>query len=178
MYGRNPLLSSGLVLAGANVSAERGLLTAEEVTGLDLSGVRLAVLSACDTALGAQAGWQGVQGLQRAFHEAGAQHLLASLWSVDDAATSVLMEEFYTQLWVNEQPPAEALRRAQLTVLKGPQRVQKRALLLREALAKRGVSEQALESRGLGKTPVRLPADKGGDRSPVVWWAAWVLSGQ
>ena len=49
-------------LAGANEDEQRGLLTAEEVAGLDLSGVRLVVLSACETALGRQAGWQGVAG--------------------------------------------------------------------------------------------------------------------
>jgi CHAT domain-containing protein/Tfp pilus assembly protein PilF len=179
-FGRNPLLASGLVLAGANESAERGLLTAEEVAGLDLSGVRLAALSACQTALGQQAGWQGVQGLQRAFHEAGAQHLLASLWSVHDAATSVLMEEFYEQLWAKKQPPAEALRRAQLAVLTGPDRVLRRVRELRAELARRGIPEHALAARGLGKQAVALP--RGGQtpaaRSPVAWWGAWVLSGQ
>src|SRR6185369_15082976 len=107
-------------------SDERGRLTAEEVTGLDLSGVRLATLSACQTALGKQGGWQGVQGLQRAFHEAGCRNLLASLWSVSDPATSVLMEDFYANLWQKKLPPAEALRQAQLAVLKGPDRVRKR----------------------------------------------------
>jgi CHAT domain-containing protein/tetratricopeptide (TPR) repeat protein len=178
-FARNPLLVSGLVLAGGNEDAEAGRLTAEEVAGLDLSGVRLAVLSACQTAQGREAGWQGVQGLQRAFHEAGAKTLLASLWSVSDAATSVLMEEFYTQLWGKNLPPMQALRRAQLFVLNHPERVGRRARELRELLAKRGVAEGALAARGLGKRAGMLPAGaaKARGRSPVAWWAPWVLSG-
>jgi CHAT domain-containing protein len=179
-FGRNPLLASGLVLAGANRSEEQGLLSAEEVAGLDLGGVRLAALSACQTALGKQAGWQGVQGLQRAFHDAGARQLLASLWSVHDGATSVLMEEFYTQLWVKKQLPAQALRLAQLAVLRDPGRVLARAKQLSAVLAKRGIGEQVLEARGLGKKAVAVAAGNGARQpgSPVAWWAAWVLSGQ
>jgi CHAT domain-containing protein len=142
--------------------------------------VRLAVLSACQTALGRQAGWQGVQGLQRAFHEAGAKTLLASLWSVSDAATVVLMEEFYTQLWEKKKPPVQALRQAQHFVLKNPGRVEKRARELRALLLKRGSGEDALEARGLGKKAAELPAGGGAapeKRSPVSWWAPWVLSG-
>jgi CHAT domain-containing protein len=180
-FGRNPLLVSGLVLAGANESNERGRLTAEEVAGLDLSGVRLAALSACQTALGKQAGWQGVQGLQRAFHEAGARHLLASLWSVHDAATSVLMEQFYARLWGKQKPsPTEALRQAQLFVLNHPDAVLKRAGELRAELVKRGISEPVLEARGFHKKALTLPPggkDRTPPRSPPAWWAAFVLSG-
>jgi CHAT domain-containing protein len=80
---------------GANRSAAQGILTAEEVADLDLRGVGLAVLSACDSRLGKQAAIEGVLGLQRTFQASGAQSLLISLWSVNAAATSVLMEEFY-----------------------------------------------------------------------------------
>jgi CHAT domain-containing protein len=119
-----------------------------------------------------------VQGLQQGFHQAGARNVLASLWSVSDAATSVLMEEFYDQLWVKKKPPLEALRQAQLAVLRDPQRIQKRTAELRQQLKKLGLSESALASRGLGKKAVALvggPAKK--RRSPVAWWGAWVLSG-
>jgi CHAT domain-containing protein len=178
-FARNPLLVSGLVLAGGNEDTEGGRLTAEEVAGQDLGGVRLAALSACETALGRQAGWQGVQGLQRAFHEAGARNLLASLWSVSDPATSVLMEQFYSRLWQKKLAPPEALRQAQLFVLNQPARVRQRARELHDSLAKRGFPEEALQARGLGKKAVAMSPGgaKGPKRSPVAWWGPWVLSG-
>src|SRR5262249_36363776 len=108
-YGRNPQLLSGLVLAKANAEPERGLLSAEEVSRLDLRGTDLVVLSACDTGLGKVAGGEGVLGLQRAFQSAGARATVCSLWSVSDAATSVLMEHFYKHLWEKKQAPAQAL---------------------------------------------------------------------
>ena len=115
------------------------VLTAEEVGGLDLSGCELAVLSACETSLGREAGGEGVLGLQRAFHTAGARTVVASLWKVDDAATSVLMERFYTNLWVEKMPKLEALRQAQLAVLNDPGLVQaRRAELANGAGSARG----------------------------------------
>jgi tetratricopeptide (TPR) repeat protein/CHAT domain-containing protein len=181
-YYRNPLLSSGLVVAGANHFPDKGILTAEEVADLDLRGVELAVLSACETGLGPVAGGEGVLGLQRAFQAAEARTLITSLWSVNDAATSVLMEEFYVNLWQKKLPKLEALRQAQLTVLRHPERVEQRSRELRDVLVKRGVSEAQLAQRGLGQQPVALP--EGGRiepgtprRSPPAWWAAFVLSG-
>jgi CHAT domain-containing protein len=169
---------SGLVLAGANRSAAQGILTAEEVADLDLRGVELAVLSACDTGLGKQAAGEGVLGLQRAFQAAGARSLLISLWGVNDAATSVLMEEFYTNLWSKKMSKLQALQQAQRTVLRDPDRVAQRARKLRKLLAKRGVSEAVLRSRGIGKQAGDLP--RGGKvqkRSHPALWAAFVLSG-
>jgi CHAT domain-containing protein len=109
---RNPLLLSGLVLSGANESYEKGILTAEEVSSLDLRGVELAVLSACQTGLGRVDPGEGVLGLQRGFQRAGALSMAVSLWSVNDAATSVLMEEFYTNLWVKKLSKLKALQQA------------------------------------------------------------------
>jgi CHAT domain-containing protein len=95
-------------------------MTAEKVASIDLAGCELAVLSACETGLGATAGGEGVLGLQRAFHQAGCRTVVASLWRVDDAATRALMGRFCTNLWARKQPPLEALREAQLSVLDDP----------------------------------------------------------
>jgi CHAT domain-containing protein len=179
-FARNPMLLSGLVLAGANRDPNKAVLTAEEVSGLDLRGAELVVLSACQTGLGKQTPVEGVLGLQRGFHEAGARALAASLWDVSDAATSVLMEQFYHHLWGAQAPgKLEALRRAQLAVLRDPARVEKRRQELRDALAKRGVAEAVLQTRGLGQKAGKPEVDVegGSGRSHPAWWAAFVLSG-
>jgi CHAT domain-containing protein/tetratricopeptide (TPR) repeat protein len=173
----NPMLLTSLVLAGVNDKGEEGYLSAEEIALQDLSACELAVLSACETAAGRQAGWQGVQGLQRGFHQAGARHVLASLWSVSDPATSLLMEHFYTNLWQKNLPASQALRQAQLFVLKNPESVRQRAKGLLADAGKRGLDVDLL--RGVGKKAVALPTvgKPGTPRSPVAWWAPWVLSG-
>ena len=120
----NPLLRSGLALAGANTwlkhgnppaEAEDGILTAEDVTGLDLLATELVVLSACETGLGEVRTGEGVFGLRRAFVLAGAKTLVMSLWKVPDAQTRELMEDFYRRI-LSGQPRAEALREAQLAM--------------------------------------------------------------
>jgi len=120
----NPLLRSGLALAGGNTwlqkgqlppEAEDGLLTAEDVTGLDLLDTELVVLSACNTGLGEIRTGEGVFGLRRAFVLAGAKTLIMSLWKVPDEETRELMEDFYRRILAGE-PRAEALRNAQLTM--------------------------------------------------------------
>jgi CHAT domain-containing protein/tetratricopeptide (TPR) repeat protein len=180
-YQRNPLLLSGLVLAQANRNPDAGLMTAEEVTALDLRGVELAVLSACETGLGRVADSQGVYGLQRAFQEAGARSLLVSLWSVSDPATSVLMEEFYQQLW-SDKPPSklEALRQAQLKLLRHPELIEARKQELLVVLKERKQAGE-LALRGPGKVSVLLPqggkAEAEPNRSHPAYWAPFVLSG-
>jgi CHAT domain-containing protein len=120
----NPLLRSFLAMAGVNtwlkgkkppVMAEDGLLTAEDVSGLDLTGTELVVLSACETALGSVHAGEGVFGLQRAFVMAGARTLLMSQWKVPDQETCELMEGFYARLLAGEGR-AEALRNSKLAI--------------------------------------------------------------
>lgn len=114
-----PGLLTGLALAGANQKQQRaaGVMTAEEVDALDLSGCELVVLSACETALGSVRGGEGMLSLRRAFHEAGARTVLSSLWTIGDESTAVLMRAFYRNLWERSLPPAQALRAAQLAML-------------------------------------------------------------
>ena len=122
----NPLLRSGLALSGANTwlengtppeDAEDGILTAEDVTGLDLLATELVVLSACETGLGEIQTGEGVFGLRRAFVLAGAKTMVMSLWKVPDKETQELMVEFYRRI-LQGQSRAESLREAQLTVRK------------------------------------------------------------
>jgi CHAT domain-containing protein len=117
----HPGLLSAVALAGANrpqAGGDDGLLTAVELADLDLDGNELFVLSACESALGEPAGGEGLLGLERALHVAGARTVVASLWKVDDLATQALMQEFYRNLWDEKLPKLEALRRAQLTLIR------------------------------------------------------------
>jgi len=122
----NPLLRSGLALAGANRLADNvpipegeddGILTAMEVTGIDLYGTELVVLSACETGLGEVQRGEGVAGLRRAFKIAGAENIIMSLWSVPDKETVWLMEEFYKRYFIGDKP-AVALNRARTALRK------------------------------------------------------------
>lgn len=121
----DPLLRSGLALAGAETwltggqppaEAEDGLLTAEDVLSLDLLATELVVLSACNTGLGEVHVGEGVFGLRRAFVLAGAKTLVMSLWKVSDLATAILMDRFYENLLEHHLPRSRALREAQLYV--------------------------------------------------------------
>ncbi len=113
----SPLSYCGLALAGANRGRDSlgrvpGIMTAEELAGVDLSQCELAVLSACETNVGIRSAGMGIESLQAALHAAGARTAITSLWKVDDAATRKLMELFYTYLWIEELPKAEALWKA------------------------------------------------------------------
>ena len=106
LSGDQSLIQSGLLLSGANYAwqnkplpegIEDGILTAKEISYMDLRRTDLVVLSACQTALGEITG-EGVFGLQRGFKKAGARTIIMSLWPVDDNATLLMMTEFYTNL--------------------------------------------------------------------------------
>ena len=115
----NPLLRSGLVLAGFNLrqsGKEDGVLTALEAAGLDLIGTKLLVLSACQTGLGDVANGEGVYGLRRAFAIAGVESQVMSLWYVSDTGTKALMVNYYQRLLKGEGR-SEALRQTQLEML-------------------------------------------------------------
>ena len=119
----NPMIRSGLILAGGNHAwatgkplregMEDGILTAYEISQMNLSNTELVVLSACETGLGDIQGNEGVYGLQRAFKIAGAKYLIMSLWQVPDKQTSLLMTTFYKK-WLEEKMTIpEAFRAAQ-----------------------------------------------------------------
>ena len=121
---QNPMYRSGVALAGAQVTLDAwlhgeipptdtdGILTAEEVGGLDLRGTWLVVLSACDTGIGQPRFGEGVMGLRRGFIQAGAQNLLMTLWPVFDVPSGQLMLNFYSKLHEDNNPP-EALAEVQ-----------------------------------------------------------------
>lgn len=116
----NPLLRSGLALAGANQSGNGGndgILTALELSGLDLWGTKLVVLSACDTGLGEVRNGQGVYGLRRALVLAGAESQIMSLWDVSDRSTRDLIIDYYRAL-MQGAGRGEALRKVQLQMLR------------------------------------------------------------
>ncbi|MEZ4963443.1 MAG: CHAT domain-containing protein [Saprospiraceae bacterium] len=107
---RHPMIRSGLIMAGAEdayfngkspADREDGVLTAYEISQMNLANTELVVLSACETGLGDIQGNEGVYGLQRAFKIAGAKNLIMSLWQVNDLSTNAFMTEFYRQ-WLRQ----------------------------------------------------------------------------
>jgi CHAT domain-containing protein len=94
-------------------------LRLKDIYNLKLSA-DLVVLSSCDSALGKDLGSEGIIGLPRGFLYAGARRVIATLWKVDDDATALLMEAFYSRLQQRETP-AQALRDAQLKLLNDEQ---------------------------------------------------------
>jgi len=120
----NPLLLSGLAFAGANRRSSAkadetdGILTAEEIAGINLEGVDWAVLSACDTGVGEIKVGEGVFGLRRAFQVAGARTVIMSLWPVEDKTTEQWMGTLYREHFLNGKDTMESLRAASLQILR------------------------------------------------------------
>jgi len=161
------LTRSGLLLAGANhtltgdnnlQTTEDGVLTAKEISMLDLRGVDLLVLSACQTGLGKITG-DGVFGLQRGFKKAGANAILMSLWKVDDHATRLLMNNFYKYL-MDGVDKHEALRRAQTDLRTMEVEVESRTS------SRRAISIRAKRNR---TTAMKRPY------TDPYYWAAFIL---
>jgi CHAT domain-containing protein len=116
----DPLLRSGLALAGANrikSGSVDGILTALEASNLNLWGTKVVTLSACETGVGQVQNGEGVYGLRTAFFLAGAETLVMSLWAVSDRLTREMMAAYYTGL-KQGLGRGEALRRAHLAMLK------------------------------------------------------------
>jgi len=157
----NPLLRSGLALAGVNQrqsgAGEDGVLTALEAAGLDLWGTKLVVLSACETGLGEVKNGEGVYGLRRALVLAGSESQVMSLWQVSDDATRELMVAYYKRLQAGEGR-TEALREVQLEMLHG---------------AKQG---QGRQQRGL---QIEVDGNETKqDWSHPFYWASFIQSGE
>ena len=154
--------STGIALSGANVSVpdqrDDGILTALEVAATDFGSAETVVLSACQTGLGVPLAGEGILGLQRAFQLSGLRTAVTTLWSVDDHATRLLMEEFYRNHWRQGLDKLEALRRAQLWMM-----------------SQEGASTLASRRRGVG---VEEDPDPGAGRTVEVHdWAGFTLSG-
>ena len=144
----NPLLRSGLALAGANLlkgDADDGIFTALEAAGLDLWGTRLVVLSACDTGVGEVKTGEGVYGLRRALVLAGSETQVMSLWPVSDEVTRDLMVAYYRDL---------------------------------QQGAARGAALQQVQLRLLARGEQQQSRRQGRDYSHPFYWASFILSGE
>jgi CHAT domain-containing protein len=180
----NPLLRAGLVLAGANTwhatgpahpDAEDGLLTAEDVSGMDLLATELVVLSACETGLGEVHTGEGVFGLQRAFVLAGAKTLVMSLWKVPDLTTALLMDRFYENLLQRRSARDAALRDAQQYV---------RNLTVKE-IRVTWLSSEMIDRLAAGNTEAKRDLDELARRpdehrpfADPYYWGAFICQGQ
>ena len=123
-YNDDPLLRSGLLMSGANLAwkgeaipdhLEDGILTAKEVSNMNLMNTELVVLSACQSGLGDVKGSEGVEGLQRGFKMAGVRYITMSLWQVPDKETTEFMETFYAN-WLEGDDIHKAFRATQITM--------------------------------------------------------------
>ncbi|MCD6216324.1 CHAT domain-containing protein [bacterium] len=179
----NPLLRSGLALAGANTfikggtlpdEAEDGILTAEDVSGLDLTETEMVVLSACDTGLGEIRTGEGVFGLRRSFMLAGAKTLVMSLWKIPDLATPILMERFYENLINRKMGRAESLRDAQIHTRDITLGEVKKKWLTDEMIGKLSAGNEAFKRDLIELT--EQPDDHTPFKAPI-YWGAFICQG-
>ncbi|PMB40340.1 hypothetical protein CEN40_22380 [Fischerella thermalis CCMEE 5205] len=177
---KNPMMRSGLALAGANTwlsggnlppSAGKGFVFAQEIASLDLWANELTVLSACDTARGDIKIGEGVFGLRRAFAVAGSKTLVMSLWKVPDKATALLMERFFDNLLFG-MGRAEALQDAQNYIRKITVKQLRQSALglevLKELLRVNELSPQSKIDCHEEDTPLEHP----------FYWGAWICQGK
>ncbi|APZ93257.1 tetratricopeptide repeat protein [Fuerstiella marisgermanici] len=163
VVGYHPDVLSGLVLTGAGfrppqplLGVDDGILTAMELKGLDLRHLEIAVLSACESGLGRNSSGEGSYSICRALHGAGVRTTVASLWPVDDKATTLLMSEFWRNIWERKLSRIEALRQAKLMIR----------------------NKYDPETHSLrGATVAPADSEPGADRVSPAFWAAFQLSG-
>jgi CHAT domain-containing protein len=178
----NPLLRSGLALAGVNQRrsgpGEDGVLTALEATGLDLWGTKLVVLSACETGLGEVKNGEGVYGLRRALVLAGSESQVMSLWQVSDSATRDLMVEYYKRLQAGEGR-TEGLRQVQLTLIKSgaASATPLTAVQISPPTAAGANSSGSASAQERGVGIAREGKNLTQDRSHPFYWASFIQSG-
>jgi len=161
--GLAPSLLSGLLLAGCglktNGNGTRGIVTAEEMQGLDLSSCKLVVLSACESNVGLVRAGRGIMSMQRALSVAGARGSITSLWKVDDEAPRLFFTNFYRYLWQDDMSPAAALRQVKLDMANG-----------KIVPTKAGANRGPPKPRKLGSRPR--------DYTHPFYWAAFVFWGR
>nr|WP_256872034.1 CHAT domain-containing protein [Nostoc sp. TCL26-01] len=176
----NPMMRSGLALAGANTwlsggnlpkNAGKGFVFSQDIASLDLWANELTVLSACDTARGDIKIGEGVFGLRRAFAVAGTKTLVMSLWPVPDKVTALLMERFFDNLQ-SAMGRVQALQDAQNYIRKiTVKELQQSALGLEVLKTLLDVQELTVDSKincQEDDTPLKHP----------FYWGAWICQGQ
>ncbi len=175
----NPMMRSGLALAGANTwlrngilpkQAGKGFVFAQDIASIDLWANELTVLSACDTARGDIKIGEGVFGLRRAFAVAGSRTLVMSLWKVPDRATTMLMERFFENLQ-SGMTRANALQNAQVYIRKITVKELRKSVLgielLKELMGVKELSEDSKIDSQEEDTPLAHP----------FYWGAWICQG-
>ena len=179
----DPLNRCGLLFAGASTAisgdahrlqegVQDGVLTAKEISLMDLRDADIVVLSACETGLGDVTG-DGVFGLQRAFKMAGARTILMSLWKVDDDATRMLMTSFY-RYYVNGMSKRAAFRKAQQEVRNYAGTETGDESVDRAASQDRFKNKGKLSHEGQSQMPMKEDAPKYPYQSPY-YWAGFIL---
>lgn len=176
LLARQPLLSSGIVLAAndngdqlANVDAGIEILTADSLALMHLPQMELAVLSTCESGLGAFTVHEGVLGLNWALHAAGAKNVISSLWKVDDDETAALMEAFYAKLLSSGLTISQSLREAQLACHRG--------LIARRLPSSHNADVASRGRIDFGQETEKPAASSTRRNSAPRQWAAFQLSG-